>query len=70
MPKVAPLTKTEKAWNLLKTGKKVKASTLTKRLYNVHNEKTYKNLRSLISDFRKKGVEIECVEKATYKYCK
>ena len=65
-----PATKNEMAWSLFKTGKKIKASTLTKKLYKVHNDKTYKNLRSLISDFRKKGVEIECVAKETYRYCK
>lgn len=60
------LSKIEKAFNLLKDGKKVKVTTIAKKIYGDDSDYSKKNVSTMISDLRKKGYKIVLVEKGIY----
>lgn len=61
------LTKIEKAYNLFKTGKKVTAQNLTKRVYGEYSEQNYKNARRIISQLRSYNYDIVSLGDKSYK---
>lgn len=60
------LSKIEKAFNLLKDGKKVKVTTIAKKVYGDDSDYSKKNVSTMVSDLRKKGYRIILVEKGVY----
>lgn len=46
------LNKTEKVYNILKSGKRTNGQVLTKKVYGEYNENNYKKVRSIISRLR------------------
>ena len=60
-------TNTEKVYNLLYSGKKVKLSTVAKRLYNSTDETSLSNARRIINHLKNDcDVRVKLVEKGTY----
>ncbi|MCM1260594.1 MAG: hypothetical protein NC222_06525 [Staphylococcus sp.] len=61
------LTKKEKVFNLLKSGKNWKASSIAKKVYGDYNTSTASSVRSVISILSRNGYNIELVDTGTYK---
>lgn len=62
------LTKTQKVYNMLSTGRSVKLSTAAKKLYGTDDVVTRDNARRLINDLKQNSdLNIKLVAKNTYK---
>ena len=60
------LTKTQKVYNMLVTGKNVKLSTVAKRLYGKDDFTSQDNARRIINSL-KETLSVTLVDKGTYK---
>lgn len=60
------LTKTQKVYNALATGKNVKLSTLAKKLYGTDDVTARHNARRIINSL-KESFDIELVSEGTYR---
>lgn len=62
------LTKTQKVYNMLSSGKAVKVSTIAKKLYGSDDTDSLSNARRIISTLRSNSdLDIELVATGTYK---
>lgn len=61
------LTKTQKVYNMLATGKAVKLSTVAKKLYGSDDSVTRDNARRIITELKNNSdLEVELVATGTY----
>lgn len=62
------LTKTQKVYNMLATGKNVKLSTVAKKLYGSDDYTSKDNARRIINELRyNSDLDVELVAEGTYK---
>ena len=59
-------TNKEKVFNLLSSGKKVKLSTLAKKLYNSIDNNSLDNARRVVNHLKDDGLKVKLIDVGTY----